>query len=122
METFRFFSEVVFLCMKLIIVFFRNDKREFLYSKRQLEEAKTYDELWNSSQIQLVKEGKMHGFMRMYWAKKILEWTKSPEDALHIAMYLNDKYSIDGRDPNGYVGKRRSQLRSFALSFSCFQL
>ncbi|XP_065573223.1 deoxyribodipyrimidine photo-lyase-like isoform X2 [Artemia franciscana] len=82
----------------------RNDKREFLYSKRQLEEAKTYDELWNSSQIQLVKEGKMHGFMRMYWAKKILEWTKSPEDALHIAMYLNDKYSIDGRDPNGYVG------------------
>jgi len=48
--------------------------------------------------------GKMHGFMRMYWAKKILEWSPSPEEALRRAIYLNDKYSIDGRDPNGYVG------------------
>ena len=55
-------------------------------------------------QVQLVHEGKMHGFLRMYWAKKILEWTKSPEVALADAIYLNDKYSLDGRDPNGYVG------------------
>jgi deoxyribodipyrimidine photo-lyase len=48
--------------------------------------------------------GKMHGYMRMYWAKKILEWSKSPEEALRIAIYLNDKYELDGRDPNGYVG------------------
>ena len=47
----------------------------------------------------------MHGFLRMYWAKKILEWTKSPEEALEIAMYLNDKYELDGLDPNGYVGR-----------------
>ena len=53
----------------------------------------------------MVTEGKMHGFLRMYWAKKILEWTKSPEEALEIAIYLNDKYSLDGRDPNGYVGR-----------------
>ncbi|KAK7085678.1 hypothetical protein SK128_014485, partial [Halocaridina rubra] len=54
--------------------------------------------------IQLVKEGKMHGFMRMYWAKKILEWTASPEEALTNCIYLNDRYNLDGRDPNGYVG------------------
>lgn len=52
----------------------------------------------------MVREGKMHGFLRMYWAKKILEWTESPEEALRIALYLNDKYELDGRDPNGYVG------------------
>ena len=54
----------------------------------------------------MVREGKMHGFLRMYWAKKILEWTKTPEDALDIALYLNDKYQLDGNDPNGFVGKR----------------
>ena len=52
----------------------------------------------------MVQEGKMHGFLRMYWAKKILEWTASPEEALRISLYLNDKYELDGRDPNGYVG------------------
>jgi deoxyribodipyrimidine photo-lyase len=52
----------------------------------------------------MVQTGKMHGFMRMYWAKKILEWTASPEDAMEIAIYLNDKYELDGRDPNGYAG------------------
>ncbi|KFM75819.1 Deoxyribodipyrimidine photo-lyase, partial [Stegodyphus mimosarum] len=80
------------------------DKREYLYSKEKLEEAKTHDPLWNAAQRQLIVEGKMHGFLRMYWAKKILEWTQSPEEALEIAIYLNDKYSLDGRDPNGYVG------------------
>ncbi len=53
----------------------------------------------------MVREGKMHGFLRMYWAKKILEWTESPDTALSDAIYLNDKYELDGRDPNGYVGK-----------------
>jgi deoxyribodipyrimidine photo-lyase len=52
----------------------------------------------------MMVEGKLHGFLRMYWAKKILEWTPSPENALEIAIYLNDRYSVDGRDPNGFVG------------------
>lgn len=82
----------------------RNDKREFIYTKEQLEYGRTHDKLWNAAQIEMIKTGKMHGFMRMYWAKKILEWTMSPEDAISIAIYLNDKYSIDGRDPNGYTG------------------
>ncbi|KAL2634258.1 hypothetical protein R1flu_005737 [Riccia fluitans] len=81
-----------------------NDKREFLYTQEQLEKGKTHDSLWNAAQLEMVHYGKMHGFMRMYWAKKILEWTESPEEALRIAIYLNDKYEIDGRDPNGYVG------------------
>ncbi|CAL1298104.1 unnamed protein product [Larinioides sclopetarius] len=80
------------------------DKREYIYTKEQLENAKTHDLLWNAAQRQMTREGKMHGFLRMYWAKKILEWTNSPEEALEIAIYLNDKYELDGRDPNGYVG------------------
>ncbi|KAL5275566.1 phr.2 family protein [Megaselia abdita] len=82
----------------------RNDERNPCYSTSVLEAAKTHDDLWNSAQIQLLTDGKMHGFLRMYWAKKILEWTKSPEEALETAIFLNDKYSLDGRDPNGYVG------------------
>jgi len=74
------------------------------YSLEELEAAKTHEDIWNAAQRQMMATGKMHGFMRMYWAKKILEWTPSPEEALRIAIYLNDKYSIDGRDPNGYVG------------------
>ncbi|MCX7611189.1 MAG: deoxyribodipyrimidine photo-lyase [Ignavibacterium sp.] len=82
----------------------RNDKREFLYSEEEFEFSKTHDDLWNAAQSEMVITGKMHGYMRMYWAKKILEWTSSPEEALRIAIYLNDKYELDGRDPNGYVG------------------
>lgn len=82
----------------------RKDKREFIYSLEEFEQAKTHEDLWNAAQIEMVKTGKMHGYMRMYWAKKILEWSKSPEEALKIAIYLNDKYELDGRDPNGYVG------------------
>ncbi|KAK2664767.1 hypothetical protein Ddye_003341 [Dipteronia dyeriana] len=81
-----------------------SDKREHIYTREQLEKAQTADPLWNASQLEMVHNGKMHGFMRMYWAKKILEWTKGPADALAISIYLNDKYEIDGRDPNGYVG------------------
>lgn len=82
----------------------RRDKREHLYTLEQFQFAKTHDKLWNAAQIQMLKEGKMHGYLRMYWAKKILEWTRSPEEALEFAMFLNDKYELDGRDPNGYVG------------------
>lgn len=80
------------------------DPREYIYSRFELEEAKTHDELWNAAQMQMVKTGKMHGYMRMYWAKKILEWSKNAKVAMKIAIYLNDKYSLDGRDPNGYAG------------------
>lgn len=76
-----------------------------MYSREQFEQSETHDNLWNAAQKQLVIEGKMHGFLRMYWAKKILEWTKSPEEALAVSIYLNDKYSMDGRDPSGYVGR-----------------
>ena len=73
-----------------------SDEREYVYSKQDFIEAKTHDDLWNASQLQLVQEGKMHGFLRMYWAKKILEWTSSPQEALYIAQYLNDHYALDG--------------------------
>ncbi|MEO8231808.1 MAG: deoxyribodipyrimidine photo-lyase [Ignavibacteriota bacterium] len=82
----------------------RKDEREFVYILKNFEQAKTHEDLWNAAQKELIVTGKMHGYMRMYWAKKILEWTKSPEDALKIAIYLNDKYELDGRDPNGYAG------------------
>jgi deoxyribodipyrimidine photo-lyase len=82
----------------------RKDKREFVYALEEFEYAHTHEDLWNAAQKELLITGKMHGYMRMYWAKKILEWSKSPEDALQIAIYLNDKYELDGRDPNGYVG------------------
>lgn len=80
------------------------DPRDYVYSLEQLEGAQTHEDLWNAAQRELVVTGKLHGFMRMYWAKKILEWTESPGQALRIANALNDRYSIDGRDPNGYVG------------------
>ena len=80
------------------------DKRPYIYSLQQLEGAATHDDLWNAAQMEMIMTGKMHGYMRMYWAKKILEWTETPEDALRMAIYLNDKYELDGRDPNGYVG------------------
>jgi deoxyribodipyrimidine photo-lyase len=74
------------------------------YSERQLENAQTHDPLWNAAQRQMVVTGFMHNYMRMYWAKKILEWSKTPAQAFQTAVYLNDKYELDGRDPNGYAG------------------
>lgn len=82
----------------------KKDKRPYLYNRKQLEQAETHDDLWNASQEEMIKTGKMHGYLRMYWAKKILEWTSSPEEALEIAIYLNDKYELDGRDAKGYTG------------------
>ena len=81
-----------------------DDHREFIYTLKEFETAQTHDLAWNAAQNQMVRTGKMHGYMRMYWAKKILEWSKTPQQAQAIAIYLNDTYSIDGRDPNGYVG------------------
>jgi deoxyribodipyrimidine photo-lyase len=80
------------------------DPRETQYSVDIFEKGETHDLLWNAAQIEMVFTGKMHGYMRMYWAKKILEWTESPRKAMETAIYLNDKYSLDGRDPNGYAG------------------
>jgi len=80
------------------------DRRDHIYTTELFENAETHDGLWNAAQKEMVCRGKMHGYLRMYWAKKILEWTDSPAEAMHIAIYLNDKYSLDGRDPNGYAG------------------
>lgn len=81
-----------------------NDPRDVLYSESQLENAETHDDLWNAAQMEMVKRGRMHGYLRMYWAKKILEWTETPAEAFAIAVRLNDRYELDGRDPNGYTG------------------
>ncbi len=80
------------------------DRRPVLYSERQLENAETHDPLWNAAQKQMVLGGWMHNYMRMYWAKKILEWSPSPAEAYRRAVRLNDRYELDGRDPNGYEG------------------
>jgi deoxyribodipyrimidine photo-lyase len=80
------------------------DKREYLYTLEQLEKAKTHDPAWNAAQMEMVTTGKMHNYMRMYWGKKILEWTKSPKQAFQWALYLNNKYQLDGRDPNSFAG------------------
>lgn len=82
----------------------RGDKRDYIYSFAELEAAETHERLWNACQLDLVQSGKLHGYLRMYWAKKILEWTPDPETALEYAITLNDRYSLDGRDPNGYTG------------------
>ncbi len=80
------------------------DTRDYTYSYKELEQGKTHDQLWNAAQLQMVREGKMHGYLRMYWAKKILEWTPDAATAITYAVQLNDTYEMDGRDPNGYVG------------------
>lgn len=80
------------------------DHREFLYSLDALTRSRTHDPLWNAAQTEMVQSGKMHGYLRMYWAKKILEWTNNPTEAMTVAIHLNDTYSLDGRDPNGYTG------------------
>lgn len=82
----------------------RRDRREYTYSLSELEEGTTHDKLWNAAQLEMVRGGKMHGYLRMYWAKKILEWTSSQEEAMEVAICLNDRYELDGRDPNGYAG------------------
>ena len=80
------------------------DVRAHRYTLEQLERGETKDELWNAGQLEMVHTGWMHNYMRMYWAKKILEWAPNPATAFDWAVILNDKYELDGRDPNGYAG------------------
>lgn len=81
-----------------------SDPREHVYSLEDFESARTHDHVWNAAQTQLLREGRIHNYMRMLWGKKILEWTRTPREALNIMVHLNDKYAIDGRDPNSYSG------------------
>lgn len=81
-----------------------DDERPHLYSLEEFEQAQTHDELWNAAQMQLVKEGRIHNYLRMLWGKKILHWSQSPPEALAIMIELNNKYGLDGRDPNSYSG------------------
>lgn len=82
----------------------RSDRREHIYSAREFECAETHDPLWNAAQRQLVREGRIHNYLRMLWGKKILEWSRTPREALSIMIELNNKYALDGRDPNSYSG------------------
>ena len=89
------------------------DERERLYTLQQLERGETCDDLWNAAQRQMVDFGWMHTYLRMYWAKKILEWTPDIATAMKYAIALNDKYELDGRDPNGYAGIAWSMVGKF---------
>lgn len=80
------------------------DPRTHIYSLEQFEKAQTHDALWNAAQRQLLRDGIIHNYLRMLWGKKILEWTKTPRDALRVMIELNNKYALDGRDPNSYSG------------------
>ncbi len=80
------------------------DKREHVYSPVELEEARTHDPYWNAAQKEMVATGRMHNYMRMYWGKKIVEWSGTSEEAHAAAVHLNNRYELDGRDPNGYTG------------------
>jgi len=79
------------------------DQRRYVYRLEEFERAQTHDPLWNAAQEQLLQEGRIHNYLRMVWGKKILEWTSSPHEALEIMIELNNKYGLDGRDPNSYT-------------------
>lgn len=80
------------------------DKRQYEYNLNDFERSQTHDPYWNAAQKEMVLTGKMHNYMRMYWGKKIIEWVKEPAKAFRIALYLNNKYELDGRDPNSFTG------------------
>jgi len=80
------------------------DRREYVYSLEDFANAATHDPLWNAAQIQLLREGTIHNYLRMLWGKKILEWTSEPREALEVMIELNNRYALDGRDPNSYTG------------------
>ena len=82
----------------------RDDPREVVYSRDELERAATHDPYWNAAQRELVTTGMMQGYMRMYWGKKVMEWSRTPEEAYATALHINNTYSLDGRDPSGYAG------------------
>lgn len=81
-----------------------DDERPVIYSLEELEAGKTHDELWNASQREMVKTGEMHNYVRMLWGKNVIAWTKSYEEAFTILEHLNNKYCLDGRNPNSYAG------------------
>jgi deoxyribodipyrimidine photo-lyase len=81
-----------------------HDDRPYVYSLEEFESAQTHDFLWNAAQRQLLQEGIIHNYLRMLWGKKILEWSSSPQEALRIMIELNNRYALDGRDPNSYTG------------------
>jgi deoxyribodipyrimidine photo-lyase len=89
---------------KKTLNFHRTDKREYVYTFEQFEKAQTHDPYWNAAQKEMVITGKMHGYMRMYWGKKILEWSRNPQTGFKIALQLNNKYELDGRGPNACAG------------------
>lgn len=89
-----------------------------MYTRDEFEGALTHDDLWNACQIQMMGKGKTHRYLRSYWAKKILEFSKTPESAIAIGNYLNNKYSIDGNDPNGFVGILYAMTGLHDLSFT----
>ena len=80
------------------------DPREYIYTLEEFESAATHDELWNAAQNQLVREGRIHNYLRMLWGKKIFEWSPSAPEALDVLIELNNKYALDGRNPNSYSG------------------
>ncbi len=80
------------------------DERAYIYTRDQLDAAATHDALWNAAQRQLVTTGSMHNYLRMLWGKKVLEWSPTPVHAFDTLVYLNDRYALDGRDPNSYAG------------------
>ena len=81
-----------------------DDTREHLYSRAELEAARTHDPYWNAAQHQMVRTGRMHNYLRMYWGKKVLEWSETPEKAYAVLVHLNNKYETDGRNANSYAG------------------
>jgi deoxyribodipyrimidine photo-lyase len=81
----------------------KNDEREYTYTRKQLENSETHDDYWNAAMREMVYTGYMHNYMRMYWGKKILEWSNTPEHAYRTMLYLNNKYFLDGRDPNSFA-------------------
>jgi deoxyribodipyrimidine photo-lyase len=81
-----------------------SDPRPYVYALEDFETGRTHDPLWNAAQTQLVREGRIHNYLRMLWGKKILEWSASPREALAVMIELNNKYAVDGRDPNSYSG------------------
>lgn len=89
---------------KITLAEHASDTREYIYSYEQFRDSQTHDDIWNAAQNQLVTEGRMHNYLRMLWGKKILEWTESPQQALEIMIDLNNRFALDGRNPNSYSG------------------
>jgi len=80
------------------------DRRKYVYSLEEWEAAETHDPLWNAAQRELAGTGRIHNYLRMLWGKKVIEWSASPDEAYFILEHLNNKYALDGRDPNSYTG------------------